>query len=69
LQELTAFPINDVPAAGYGAIWHGQTSWSGVAILAKGTDPLESRRDFFLATNATCTAAISKGLAHSVIVG
>src|ERR1700752_3674308 len=39
-----AFPINDIHAAGYGAIWHGQTSWNGVAILAKGMDPLESRR-------------------------
>ena len=39
-----AFPINDIQAAGYGAIWHGQTSWNGVAILAKGMDPLESRR-------------------------
>src|SRR5260370_25386255 len=48
LQELkapdAAFPINDIHAAGYGAIWHGQTSWNGVAILAKGMDPLESRR-------------------------
>ena len=48
LQELkapdAAFPINDIRAAGYGAIWHGQTSWNGVAILAKGIDPLERRR-------------------------
>jgi hypothetical protein len=48
LQELkapdAAFPINDIHAAGYGAIWHGQTSWNGVAILVKGMDPLESRR-------------------------
>ena len=48
LQELkapdAAFSINDIYAAGYGAIWHGQTSWNGVAILAKGMDPLESRR-------------------------
>jgi exodeoxyribonuclease-3 len=48
LQELKApdvtFPINDIHAAGYGAIWHGQTSWNGVAILAKGIDPLERQR-------------------------
>jgi exodeoxyribonuclease-3 len=31
-----AFPINDIHAAGYGAIWQGQASWNGVAILAKG---------------------------------
>jgi exodeoxyribonuclease-3 len=48
LQELkaqdAAFPIDEIRAAGYGAIWHGQQSWNGVAILAKGADPLESRR-------------------------
>jgi exodeoxyribonuclease III len=48
LQELkapdTAFPINEIQAAGYGAIWHGQASWNGVAILAKGTEPVERRR-------------------------
>ncbi|MGE7368674.1 exodeoxyribonuclease III [Neorhizobium sp. NPDC001467] len=48
LQELKAsddrFPWRAVEAAGYGAIWHGQKSWNGVAILARGSDPLESRR-------------------------
>ena len=31
-------------AAGYGAIWHGQKSWNGVAILARGAQPVEIRR-------------------------
>ncbi|MEO8629107.1 MAG: exodeoxyribonuclease III [Betaproteobacteria bacterium] len=48
LQELKAldasFPIGEIRDAGYGAIWHGQRSWNGVAILAKGDDPIESRR-------------------------
>src|SRR5688572_15036055 len=48
LQELKApdenFPIMDIRAAGYGAVWHGQRSWNGVAILAKGRDPVEIRR-------------------------
>ena len=48
LQELKAldegFPILDIRKAGYGAIWHGQRSWNGVAILAKGADPIEVRR-------------------------
>ncbi len=48
LQELKAqdadFPIDDIHAAGYGAIWQGQKSWNGVAILSKGDDPLEIRR-------------------------
>jgi exodeoxyribonuclease III len=48
LQELKApdqnFPIVAIRAAGYGAIWHGQTSFNGVAILTKGADPVEIRR-------------------------
>ena len=48
LQELKApdarFPIVPIRRAGYGAIWHGQVSWNGVAILAKGIDPIERRR-------------------------
>jgi exodeoxyribonuclease III len=48
LQELKAidegFPINDIRDAGYGALWHGQRSWNGVAILSRGDDPIESRR-------------------------
>jgi exonuclease III len=48
LQELKApqenFPITDIRKAGYGAVWHGQKAWNGVAILALGTDPIETRR-------------------------
>ena len=42
--DVADFPIDDIRAAGYGAIWQGQKSWNGVAILAKGDDPLEIRR-------------------------
>jgi exodeoxyribonuclease III len=49
LQELKApqekFPEAAIRQANYGAIWHGQKSWNGVAILARGLDPTESRRD------------------------
>lgn len=48
LQELKApqenFPEAEIRAAGYGVIWHGQKSWNGVAILARGTEPQEIRR-------------------------
>lgn len=48
LQELKApqekFPEAALREAGYGAIWHGQKSWNGVAILARGQVPLETRR-------------------------
>jgi exodeoxyribonuclease-3 len=48
LQELkatdAAFPAAELEGAGYGAIWHGQRSWNGVALLARGAVPVESRR-------------------------
>jgi exodeoxyribonuclease-3 len=48
LQELKCpderFPIAAIHEAGYEAIWHGQKSWNGVAILARGQKPLETRR-------------------------
>jgi len=48
LQELKApdekFPVGALEQAGYGAVWLGQKSWNGVAILSKGTAPLETRR-------------------------
>ncbi|HEY1612600.1 MAG TPA: exodeoxyribonuclease III [Rhizomicrobium sp.] len=48
LQELKApherFPRAELERAGYGAIWHGQKAWNGVAILARGEPPKELRR-------------------------
>jgi exodeoxyribonuclease-3 len=48
LQELKtaddSFPARELRDAGYGAIWHGQKSWNGVAILARGAEPVEVRR-------------------------
>ena len=48
LQELKAedraFPLAAVEAAGYGAVWRGQRTWNGVAILAKGSTPVITRR-------------------------
>jgi exodeoxyribonuclease-3 len=48
LQELKApdekYPELAIKAAGYESIWHGQKSWNGVAILAKGAKPVEIRR-------------------------
>jgi exodeoxyribonuclease-3 len=48
LQELKAmqdkFPRAAIEVAGYGAIWQGQKSWNGVAILARGNVPIETRR-------------------------
>jgi exodeoxyribonuclease-3 len=48
LQELKCpdetFPITAIQHAGYGAIWTGQKSFNGVALLAKGSTPELLRR-------------------------
>ena len=48
LQEIKTsdetFPAVALEEAGYGAIWHGQKSYNGVAILARGQTPIELRR-------------------------
>src|ERR1041384_924264 len=48
LQELKctdeAFPISAIEALGYSAIWHGQKSWNGVALLSRVGAPVETRR-------------------------
>jgi exodeoxyribonuclease III len=48
LQELKApgekFPQKEIAAAGYNAIWNGQKSWNGVAILTRGLDIKELSR-------------------------
>ncbi|MBR0895576.1 exodeoxyribonuclease III [Bradyrhizobium tropiciagri] len=44
LQELKAsdaeFPAAALAKAGYGAVWQGQQTWNGVAILARKADPV-----------------------------
>ena len=44
LQELKAtdseFPAAAIEKAGYGAVWRGQKSWNGVAILARNCEPV-----------------------------
>ena len=48
LQELKApqekFPEQAIMDAGYNAIWHGQKSWNGVAILSRGLEIKETRK-------------------------
>ena len=47
LQELKVaepdFPVREIAAAGYGAVWRGQLSWNGVAILARDAEPIPTR--------------------------
>jgi exodeoxyribonuclease-3 len=47
LQELKAdqksFPADELVRAGYHAVWQGQRTWNGVAILARGVEPILTR--------------------------
>ena len=49
LQELKAtdsqFPQAAIEQAGYGAVWRGQRAWNGVAILARGAEPVLTRTE------------------------
>ena len=44
LQELKStdadFPVAAIEKAGYGAVWRGQKTWNGVAILARKAEPV-----------------------------
>ncbi|MCP5395710.1 MAG: exodeoxyribonuclease III [Sphingomonadaceae bacterium] len=48
LQEIKSqdenFPAEEFEKIGYKAIWHGQKSFNGVAILADGVEPVEVQR-------------------------
>ena len=47
LQELkctdTEFPAKEMKRAGYHAVWNGQKTWNGVAILSRGSAPVVTR--------------------------
>lgn len=47
LQELKCtdndFPVGRISKAGYDAVWQGQRSWNGVAILGRGQQPVLTR--------------------------
>ena len=49
IQELKApqekFPFEAIQDAGYKAIWNGQKSWNGVAVLSRNSGPEEIRRE------------------------
>ena len=72
LQELKAidegFPRADIEAAGYGAKWHGQRSWNGVAILARGAEPIETRRGLAGDPDDSQSRYL-EAVAHGVVVG
>jgi exodeoxyribonuclease-3 len=49
LQELKSadgdFPLDAITKAGYGAVWRGQKTWNGVAILARHAEPVLIRTE------------------------
>src|SRR4030088_3365330 len=49
LQELKStdadFPLSTIEKAGYGAVWRGQKTWNGVAILARNANPVLIRTE------------------------
>ena len=72
LQELKTsdetFPVEALKQAGYGAIWHGQKGFNGVAILARGEEPVERRRGLPGDPDDTHSRYIEAS-AHGMIVG
>lgn len=49
LQELKStdadFPVAPITKVGYDAVWRGQRSWNGVAILGRGREPVLTRNE------------------------
>jgi len=72
LQELKTsdetFPVDALKQAGYGAIWHGQKGFNGVAILARGEAPIERRRGLPGDLDDTHSRYI-EAIAHGMVVG
>ncbi|HYC55360.1 MAG TPA: exodeoxyribonuclease III [Candidatus Binatia bacterium] len=72
LQELKAvdegFPAGAIRDAGYGALWHGQRSWNGVAILARGADLVERQRGM-PGDDGDVQSRYLEATAHGIVVG
>ena len=72
LQELKAldqgFPVAELRWAGYRAVWQGQRSWNGVAILAKGADPVEVRRGL-PGNSADDQSRYIEARVHGILIG
>ena len=73
LQELKApherFPAEAIAAAGYEAIWHGQKSWNGVAILSRCGTPVETRRGLPGDPDPSQSRYIEAAVAGMIVVG
>ena len=65
LQELKAeqddFPVKALRALGYEAVWHGERSWNGVAILARNHTPVVTRTSLAGKSDPNPKDSYSKG--------
>ena len=72
LQELKApdadFPRAALAEAGYAAVWRGQRTWNGVAILARGGEPVLTR-DALPGDAADAQARYIEAAVEGVLVG
>jgi len=72
LQELKAsdlqFPQSALAKAGYGAVWKGQSAWNGVAILARGSEPVLTR-DELPGDEADREARYIEAAVNGILVG
>lgn len=61
-------PLVALRGAGYGGVAHGQRAWNGVAVLARGGEPIETGRglaDMEDALERHCVKAV----VHGVLIG
>jgi len=72
LQELKSedhkFPEKAINEAGYRAIWHGQKSWNGVAILSK-TEIRELRNDLPGEDDEFTHSRYIEGFINGIVIG
>jgi len=72
LQELKApnekFPEKAIKDAGYNAIWHGQKSWNGVAILTRNLEINETGRGL-AGDNEDIQSRYIEALVEDIIIG
>jgi exodeoxyribonuclease-3 len=72
LQELRCadpeFPVKAIERAGYHAVWRGQKTWNGVAILSRGVAPVLTRNALPGDTKDT-EARYIEAAAQGILVG